>query len=475
MSYPSSFPFHFSIEKACGLVDEGLRLFEDGELFIEKKTTEHLSLGDGRIKSAASNTSQGFGLRGLVGETTLYAHSSDVSLSQIQKASESLRSVGLSGSKSFSLEGGSPSRPLSHAITPSEMAFDQKVRLLQDIDSFARHLDRRVIQVSASLSEGLQKVWIVRSGGQMLPDQRLGSSLAIRLTVESASGRREHGALRVGGSHDLTCFLDPTVWQNHVGEALRKALLALDAIPMTAGVMPVILGGGSPGVLLHEAVGHGLEADFNRKGQSIFSAQMGQKIASEGVTVMDEGRLNQDLSFMHGALSRDDEGTPTQSTVLIENGIMTGHMCDRLNAHLMGKTSTGNGRRQSYAHMPLPRMTNTYMKGGTASLEDMLLTMKRGIYAVDFNGGQVDIVSGNFVFGASEAYLVEDGRITAPIKEATLIGNGPEVMKKIQMIGTELKMDEGFGHCGKNGQTVVVGLGQPPVLISELTVGGSHS
>ncbi|MGL6187754.1 MAG: PmbA/TldA family metallopeptidase, partial [Holosporales bacterium] len=195
MSYPSSFPFHFSIEKACGLVDEGLRLFEDGELFIEKKTTEHLSLGDGRIKSAASNTSQGFGLRGLVGETTLYAHSSDVSLSQIQKASESLRSVGLSGSKSFSLEGGSPSRPLSHAITPSEMAFDQKVRLLQDIDSFARHLDRRVIQVSASLSEGLQKVWIVRSGGQMLPDQRLGSSLAIRLTVESASGRREHGAL----------------------------------------------------------------------------------------------------------------------------------------------------------------------------------------------------------------------------------------------------------------------------------------
>lgn len=459
------------LEKMTQLVDDALIRADDGELFLEHKMSESVVLNDSMIKNAASDVSQGFGLRALQGEATFYAHSADLSLDQFQRAVHSLTAMQGSGTQQILLSSQSPVTA-PHVIPVQTFPFEGKVKLLQQIDAFARGLDARVMQVAISLGEGLQNILIMRRGGQIARDQRVGSVLTVRVTVEH-KGRREHGAVRMGGSHDLTLFFEPATWQAYVREALRKALLALEAVPIRPGVMPVILGHGGPGVLLHEAVGHGLEGDFNRKGQSIFSTQMGQKVAAPGVTVIDDGSWKSGMSSLHGALNMDDEGTPTQETVLIEDGVMVGHMCDRLNGRLLGKTSTGNGRRQSYAHMPMPRMTNTYMKAGTATLADMLTAMKNGIYAVDFDGGQVDIVSGNFVFGASEAYLVEDGKITTPIKEATLIGNGPEVMKKITHIGSDLEMDEGFGYCGKNGQTVIVGLGQPSLLISELTVGGA--
>jgi TldD protein len=457
-----------SLEKVSRLVGDALRAADDGELFLEHKTSESVGLRDGVIRSAAANQSQGFGLRAVCGESTFYAHSGDISERQLAQAKSFVQSFALSG-KPVAL---APTRLVSLPVPGKAVSFQEQVAFLQAVDAYIRSLDSRVIQVSAFLSHGIQDVLILRKEASCLKENRLRAVLQIKITVEEG-GRREHGSVSVGGRQDLAALLEPGFWQAQSREALRLACLALEAIPVQAGVMPVILGQGSPGVLLHEAVGHGLEADFNRKGQSIYAGQMGQRIASPGVTVIDDGSRGSGLSHLHGALAMDDEGTATQATTLIEDGILVGHMCDSLNGRLMGKGSTGNGRRQSYAHMPMPRMTNTYMQAGSGTLEEMLASVKRGIYAVSFDGGQVDIVSGNFVFGTREAYLVEGGKIVAPIKEATLIGNGPEVMQKIQMIGQDLAMDTGVGMCGKNGQSVPVGIGQPSLLISELTVGGA--
>jgi TldD protein len=466
---------HFGLSEGFiqGLLDDTLAGFDDGDLFFERCHSDHLSLSESLIKAASASTSQGFGLRALQGESTFLAHSAALTDVQLRQAAEIVR-AGRHHSRGASCPVpapvmGQPRTLLKRAPLPC----DERVRTMQAIDNFARSLDPRVIQVSVGLSEDVQDILILRQGGLQVGDQRQYSVLSIRLTLEH-QGRREHGNVRMGGAYPLIHFLEtPDLWQSYTREALRKALLALEAVPIAPGVMPVILGSGRPGVLLHEAVGHGLEGDFNRKGHSVFSHQMGQQVAAKGVTVIDRGSLDPTLSHMHGALHVDDEGTLTQETLLIEDGIMVGHMCDRLNAHLMGKASTGNGRRQSYAHLPQPRMTNTYMRPGTDTLEEMIQGVKRGIYAVDFNGGQVDIVSGNFVFGANEAYLIEEGKIQCPIREATLIGNGPEVMKKIEKIGSTLEMDDGLGYCGKGGQTVVVGIGQPALLISELTVGSA--
>ncbi len=460
----------FPGKKLSSLIDDTLCQFGDGELFVESSHTSRLFLNDGLIKNASAGKTEGFGLRALAGEAAFYAHSSDISLPQIQQAARHLSTFPKPGSQSLD---GPMRKPLSPSLPVSEnVTFPMQVKLIQEIDRFARDLDKRVCQVSVSLSESAQNILILRLGGYHVTDVRPYVHLAVQMTLEH-KGRREQGAIRMGGQHSLNLFLDPTCWQDYVREAYRRACVALEAVPMVAGTMPVILGPGSPGVLLHEAVGHGLEGDFNRKGHSVFSQKLGQRVAARGVTVIDDGRRTNGLENSHGSQTIDDEGTPTQSTVLIDDGILVGHMCDRLNGRLLGRQSTGNGRRESYASMPFPRMTNTYMKPGNAQVEDMIADVKQGIYAVSFGGGQVDIVSGNFVFDASEAYRVENGKIQEPIKEVTLIGNGPEVMQKIQMIGADFEMGAGLGYCGKNGQNVIVGFGQPSLLISELTVGGT--
>lgn len=444
---------------------------DDGELFLETCWSDSLSLEEGVIKEASSQSSQGFGLRAIYGDATLYAHSADLSAEAISRAAKVIQNgaASLDGIKNLSLPP-HPARPLEKPPSSASLPFSEKVSTLQEMDAFARQLDPRISQVSFHLSTRSQRVALLRPDGYRGEDARLVSVLSINLTVEQR-GRRERGVVRAGGQLTIDHLLAPSFWRAHVQEALRRALLSLEAISAPAGEMPVILGSGTPGILLHEAVGHGFEGDFNRKGHSVFSTLMGQQVAAKGVTVIDDGSLIH--PHAHGTLSLDDEGTSTQPTTLIEDGIMVGHLCDRLNGHLMGKTSTGNGRRQSYAHAPMPRMTNTYMKAGSSSLEEMLSTVKRGLFAANFQSGQVDIVSGNFVFSACEAYLVENGKIVAPVKGATLTGNGPDTMKKIALIGGDLALDTGLGYCGKRGQSVVVGLGQPSLLISSMIVGGS--
>lgn len=468
----SWFP-QFDFNHAERKIAEALQGADDGELFLETRWSDLLSLDEGVIKEASSQSSQGFGLRAIHGEATLYAHSADLSSEGINRAVKAVQgsAPSLEGTKKLFLPPKSPSFiPTQKAASLTSLPFPQKVSTLQDMDAFARQLDPRVCQVSLSLSTRSQNMALIRPDGYRGGDVRLLSVLSINLTVEQ-KGRRERGVVRAGGQYAIEHLLTPAFWQENIQEALRRALLSLEAISAPAGKMPVILGSGTPGVLLHEAVGHGFEGDFNRKGHSVFSTLMGQQVAAKGVTVIDDGSLTH-LSSAHGTLSIDDEGTPTQATTLIEDGIMVGHLCDRLNGHLMGKKSTGNGRRQSYAHVPMPRMTNTYMQAGQASLDDMLSTVKRGLYAANFQSGQVDIVSGNFVFSACEAYLVENGKIIAPVKGATLTGNGPDTMKKITLIGSNLTLDPGPGYCGKMGQSVVVGVGQPSLLVSSMTVGG---
>ncbi|MHA1568682.1 MAG: metalloprotease TldD [Alphaproteobacteria bacterium] len=451
------------------LVGEALHGAEDGELFLEYRQSESLVFDDGRLKSAAFDTHQGFGLRAVSGEATGYAHATDLSEDAIRRAAGTVRAV-LSGHDVAM----SPPPPGTNQqlYTPDNplggVAFERKVALLAEIDAYLRAKDSNVRQVSASLHGEWQAIEVVRPDGERAADIRP----LVRLNVSVVCGkgdRMETGSHGVGGRAGFDAWLAPESWRAQADEALRQALVNLESVAAPAGEMAVVLGPGWPGILLHEAIGHGLEGDFNRKKTSAFAGLMGQRIAAPGVTVVDDGTL----AARRGSLTIDDEGTPTQRTVLIEDGILVGYLQDRMNARLMGMKPTGNGRRQSFAHKPIPRMTNTCMLAGGAAPEEILGSVRNGLYAVNFGGGQVDITSGKFVFSAAEAYLIENGRVGAPVKGATLIGSGPEVLKKVAMIGNDMALDPGVGTCGKDGQGVPVGVGQPTILIDGLTVGGT--
>ena len=442
---------------------------DDGELFLERRRSEAIVLDDGRIKTASYDASEGFGLRAVKGDVAGYAHSTEISEHALRRASETARlAVGDGGGTLADAPKGTNRRLYSDADPMADATFPVKIDLLKEIDAYARGLDRRVVQVSATLSAGLQEVEILRPEGLRLSDIRPMARLNVSVIVEQG-GRRESGGMGGGGRFGLAALMDRARWQPMVQEALRIALVNLDAVAAPAGVMDVVLGPGWPGILLHEAIGHGLEGDFNRKQTSAFSGLMGQRIAAPGVTVLDDGTIPD----RRGSISVDDEGTPSGKNVLIEDGILVGYMQDRQNARLMGVAPTGNGRRESFAHIPMPRMTNTYMLAGQDDPAAILAGLKDGIYAVGFGGGQVDITNGKFVFSCTEAYRVQDGKVGAPVKGATLIGDGATALKGIRAIGNDLALDPGIGNCGKAGQWVPVGVGQPTLMIGGLTVGGS--
>ncbi len=451
------------------IVAEALSGMDDGELFLEYCQSESLVLDDGRIKSAAFDTAQGFGLRAISEESAGYAHASELSEEAIRRAGQTVRAVKHGHSGSFAAPPPGTNRLLYTDANPlHRIDFSAKTKLLAEIDAYARAKDSRVKQVAASISGEWQAVQIIRPDGTNVGDIRPLVRLNVNIVVGEGA-RMETGSSGTGGRIEYQRFFDPANWRAEVDEALRQALVNLDSVPAPAGEMSVVLGPGWPGVMLHEAVGHGLEGDFNRKKTSAFTGLIGQRVAGPGVTVVDDGTLPD----RRGSLSVDDEGTPSSYTVLIENGILKGYMQDRLNARLMGMRATGNGRRQGYAYAPMPRMTNTYMLAGDKDPKEILASVKRGLYAVNFGGGQVDITSGKFVFSASEAYLIEDGKIGKPVKGATLIGNGPDALTKITMIGNDLELDPGIGTCGKDGQGVPVGVGQPTLRMDGLTVGGT--
>jgi TldD protein len=453
------------------IVAEALAGMDDGELFLEWSQSEALALDDGRIKSASFDQSQGFGLRALNGESAGYAHASELSEAAIKRAAATVRAVqsGQSGVVAEPPQG--TNRSLYTDANPLALVdFPVKTKLLMEIDAYARSKDSRVRQVMASLSGEWRAIEIIRADGARTADIRPLVRLNVSVVVEE-NGRMEHGGAGAGGRIAYERYLDPAQWKKQVDEALRQALVNLGSVPAPAGEMTVVLGPGWPGVMLHEAVGHGLEGDFNRKKTSAFTGLIGSRVAAPGVTVVDDGTLKD----RRGSLTVDDEGTPSSTTTLIEDGILKGYMQDRLNARLMGMRPTGNGRRQSYAHAPMPRMTNTYMLAGPHDPQEIIRSVKRGLYAVNFGGGQVDITNGKFVFSASEAYLIEDGKVGKAVKGASLIGNGPDALTKISMIGNDLKLDDGIGTCGKDGQGVPVGVGQPTLRMDGLTVGGTGS
>ena len=451
------------------VVDDALGDADDGELFLEYRQSEALVFDDGRLKSASFDTAQGFGLRAVAGEATGYAHASALDEAAIRRAADTVKAVTAGHAGTMAGPPAGTNRALYGAANPlGEVPFEDKVALLSEIDAYARGLDPRVRQLSASLAGQWQAVRILRAGGRHAADVR--PLVRLNVTIVAAEGERmESGSHGVGGRAAYGSWLEPARWRAQVDEALRQALVNLESVPAPAGEMPVVLGPGWPGILLHEAIGHGLEGDFNRKKTSAFAGLMGERVATPGVTVIDDGTI----ADRRGSLTIDDEGTPSARTVLIEDGILTGYIQDRLNARLMGMAATGNGRRESYAHAPMPRMTNTYMLAGTHDPAEILASVDRGLYAVNFGGGQVDITSGKFVFSAAEAYLIEGGKIGAPVKGATLIGNGPDVLTKVRMIGNDMVLDPGVGTCGKDGQSVPVGVGQPTLLIDALTVGGT--
>jgi TldD protein len=451
------------------IVDGALKGGDDGELFLEYCQSEAVSLDDGRIRSASFDTAQGFGLRAIAGEAVGYAHASDLSEEAISRAADTVRAVHAGHGGTMAAAPTGTNRSLYTEENPlGGFAFEDKVKLLGDIDSYARGKDSRVHQVSASLAGEWQAVQIVRSGGERVGDIRPLVRLSVSVVVGDGD-RMESGSYGAGGRFGFQAFFDPEIWREQVDEALRQALVNLESVSAPAGEMDVVLGPGWPGILLHEAIGHGLEGDFNRKKTSAFAGLMGERVAAPGVTVVDDGTI----ADRRGSLSVDDEGTPTSSTTLIEDGILVGYMQDRQNARLMGAKPTGNGRRQSFGHAPMPRMTNTYMLGGPHDPGEILHSVDKGLYAVNFGGGQVDITSGKFVFSCTEAYLIENGKIGAPVKGATLIGNGPDVLTRVSMIGSDMALDPGIGTCGKDGQGVPVGVGQPTIRIDGLTVGGT--
>jgi TldD protein len=456
-------------DRITATVNDALDGADDGELFLEYRQSESLAFDDGRLRNAAFDTTQGFGLRAIADEALGYAHASEISEAAIKRAAVTVKAVhaGYSGTPAEAPQG--TNRALYTDTNPlGEVGFEEKAALLAEIDAYARGLDPRVSQVSASISGEWQAIQIIRAGGERLADIR--PLVRLNVSVVVADGdRMETGSYGAGGREGYAVFIEPDRWKAQVEEALRQAVVNLDSVAAPAGEMAVVLGPGWPGILLHEAIGHGLEGDFNRKKTSAFSGLMGKQIASKGVTVIDDGTMTD----RRGSLTIDDEGTPTARTVLIEDGILVGFMQDRQNARLMGMAPTGNGRRESFACAPMPRMTNTYMKAGDHDPEEILRSVKNGLYAVNFGGGQVDITSGKFVFTASEAYLIEDGKIGAPVKGATLIGNGPDALTQVSMIGNDLALDPGVGTCGKDGQGVPVGVGQPTLLLDNLTVGGT--
>jgi TldD protein len=464
-------PFDTLLDREAALASlrAATRGADDGELFLERRRAEALSFDDGRLRTASYDASEGFGLRAVRGEVTGYAHSSEVNEAALARAVETARlAVGAGGGTLAAGPAATNTRLYTDADPIAGAGFPVKIDTLREIDAFARDLDPRVVQVTASLAASLQEVVILRPDGQELRDTRPMTRLNVSVIVEG-NGRREQGSAGGGGRRGMGGLIDPADWQAKTREALRIALVNLRAEDAPAGVMDVVLGPGWPGILLHEAIGHGLEGDFNRKGSSAFAGLMGQRIAAPGVTVLDDGTIPD----RRGSLTFDDEGTPSRRNVLIEDGILVGYMQDRQNARLMGVEATGNGRRESYAHAPMPRMTNTYMLGGDATPGDLIAGMKDGLYAVGFGGGQVDITNGKFVFSCTEAYRVKNGKVGAPVKGATLIGDGATALQQIRGLGNDMALDPGMGSCGKQGQWVPVGVGQPSVLIGGLTVGGS--
>ncbi len=456
-------------EEALAILKDSIHGADDGELFLEKTESESLVFDDGRLKSAAYDASEGFGLRVVAGERAGFAHANEISADAIRRAGASAALV-KRGYEASAAEGPrATNQKLYGEENPlASPAFSDKIELLREIDDYARSRDPRVVQVSASIAGERRVVEILRADGRLVRDVRPLARVNVSVTVEK-DGKRESAYCGAGGRAGFETWITPDKWRDQVDEAIRQGLVNLDAIPCPAGEMDVVMGPGWPGVLLHEAVGHGLEGDFNRKGSSAFSGRIGQRVAAPGVTVVDDGSI----PGRRGSLTVDDEGTPSGRTVLIEDGILIGYMQDRMSARLMGMTPTGNGRRQSFAHMPMPRMTNTFMLGGNDKLDDMIASTKRGLYCVNFGGGQVDIANGKFVFQVTEAYLIENGKVTSPVKGATLIGDGPTVLTKVSAIGDDFAFDPGVGICGKAGQSIPVGIGQPSLKIGGLTVGGT--
>ena len=464
-------PPNFAFDKAAAiaLLDDAVHGADDGELYVERTRSESFVFDDGRLKSAAFDTGQGFGLRIVAGEATGYAHASELSIDAIKRAA----ATAVAAKQGYSGTLAEPPRPtnrqLYQPIDPTQAPdFTVKTGLLAEIDAWVRAKDPRVVQVSAVLSGSHKQIDILRPGGAAMHDTRPLVRINVSVTLEQ-NGRRESASAGAGGRAAYEDWIAPERWQALAMRALRKAEINLESVPAPAGEMEVVLGPGWPAVLLHEAVGHGLEGDFNRKGTSVYSGRIGEQVAAKGVTVIDDGTIEN----RRGSLSFDDEGTETKRNVLIEDGILKGYMQDRQNARLMGVAPTGNGRRESYDAVPMPRMTNTFMTAGDQDPEEIVKSIKRGIWAVDFGGGQVDITSGNFVFQCTEAYMVENGKVGAPVKNATLIGHGPTALEKISMIGNDFAMDDGVGTCGKAGQSLPVGVGQPTVKVDALTVGGA--
>ncbi|HEY2067961.1 MAG TPA: metalloprotease TldD [Rhizomicrobium sp.] len=451
------------------LVDDSLKAADDGELYLEYRQSESFSFDDGRLKAASFDTLQGFGLRAVADESTGYAHSSELSEDAIRRAGSTVQAVTKGYSGTAALAPVRTNTKLYTDIDPLKSAeFAAKVKLLADMNEYARSKDPRVRQVTARIHGEWRTVEIMRPGGEVYRDIRPLVRIDTNVVVEQ-DGRQESGHFGGGGRGGYETYFTPEYWHAAVDEALRQALVNLDAVPAPAGEMNVVLGPGWPGILLHEAIGHGLEGDFNRKKTSAFAGLLGQRVAAPGVTVVDDGTI----PGRRGSLTIDDEGTPSHRTVLIEDGILKGYMQDRQNARLMGVAPTGNGRRESYASSIMPRMTNTYMLGGNTPPEEILASVDKGIYAVNFGGGEVDITNGKFVFSCTEAYQIENGKIGPAIKGATLIGSGPEALTRVKMIGNDMKLDSGVGVCGKNGQSVPVGVGQPTLRLDGLTVGGT--
>ncbi|HJQ18199.1 MAG TPA: metalloprotease TldD [Allosphingosinicella sp.] len=455
-------------DTAQRLTAEALKRCDDGELYLQYTASEAFAFDDGRLKTADFNTQAGFGLRGVSGETTAFAHANELSEAAIRRAAETMAVLDPAKAPPAAPPRRTNAALYTDADPLSLIPFARKVALCQTIDAAARARDPRVKQVTVSLAGSWSVIDIVRPDGFVAHDVRPLVRLNVQIVVEQ-NGRRESGYHGLGGRRLYDSLFEPDIWNRAIDMALAQALVNLESVAAPAGEMTVVLGPGWPGVLLHEAIGHGLEGDFNRKGTSAFSGRIGERVAAPGVTVIDDGSIGE----RRGSLSIDDEGTPTQATTLIEDGILKGYLQDRLNARLMGVAPTGNGRRESFAHAPMPRMTNTFMLGGNDDAGEILARAKNGIYATSFGGGQVDITSGKFVFSCTEAYRIENGKLGAPIKGATLIGDGPTVLTRVAAIGNDMCLDEGVGICGKAGQSVPAGVGQPTLLIEGLTVGGT--
>jgi TldD protein len=445
---------------------------DSGDLYFQHTSHESWSLEDGLVRSGTHAVEQGVGIRAISGEKTGFAYADEIVMPSLMQASSAARAIAQQGETGMvqAWSRRSPQALYTPADPMAVMSADEKVDLLRQIDTYTRSLDPRIQQVMVSMAATYETILVASTDGALAADIRPLVRLGVTVIAQQGE-RREQGTDGGGGRFDYLQLAGDRAWQRFADEAVRQALVNLEAGPAPAGSMTVVLGPGWPGVLLHEAVGHGLEGDFNRKGTSAFAGRLGQKVAADGVTIVDDGTLPQ----RRGSLTVDDEGTPTAQTVLIEDGVLVGYMQDKLNARLMGMQPTGNGRRESFTHLPMPRMTNTFMLGGDHDPGEIIASVDKGLYAVNFAGGQVDITSGRFVFSASEAYLIENGKVTRPVRGATLIGNGPEVMTRVSMVGNDLALDAGVGVCGKDGQSVPVGVGQPTLKIDSLTVGGTQT